>query len=115
MPSRWLDSTDKPDSLLKGYQACVEPSRLSSPHPLNFGPPIAIVAGQVLAAVNPGSISLNVGIIIIAIISMIISFCGYRVLHACERYACELRLSSAFAQGRSPLRCGIDLLLSVID
>ncbi|ORY84106.1 NCS cytosine-purine permease [Leucosporidium creatinivorum] len=47
----------------------------------------AIAAGQVLAAVNPGSISLNVGIVIIAVISMIISFCGYRILHACERWA----------------------------
>ncbi|KAK4047960.1 hypothetical protein OIO90_005998 [Microbotryomycetes sp. JL221] len=34
----------------------------------------AILAGQVLAAVNPGSISVSVGIVIIAIVSLVISF-----------------------------------------
>jgi len=49
----------------------------------------SIVGGQVLQAVNPGELSTTVGIVIIAVVSMIISFFGYRVLHACERWACE--------------------------
>ena len=49
----------------------------------------AILAGQVLAAINPGSISVSVGIVIISVASLVISFCGYRVMHACEKWACE--------------------------
>ncbi|KIY48780.1 purine-cytosine permease FCY22 [Fistulina hepatica ATCC 64428] len=47
----------------------------------------AVVGGQTLAAVNPGSVSDNVGIIIICIITLLVSFCGYRVLHQYELYA----------------------------
>lgn len=46
-----------------------------------------VIGGQTLASVNPGSISSNVGIVIIAIIALFISFCGIKVLHQFERYA----------------------------
>ncbi|SGY20562.1 BQ5605_C016g08093 [Microbotryum silenes-dioicae] len=46
----------------------------------------ALLGGQVLANVNPGTVSTRVGIIIIATISLVLSFCGYRVLHAFERW-----------------------------
>jgi hypothetical protein len=47
----------------------------------------AMVAGQVLAAVNPGGLSTTAGIVIVAVVSMGISFCGYKVLHHVERWA----------------------------
>lgn len=72
----------------------------------------SILAGQVLAAVNPGHLSVNVGIVIIAVVSMVISFCGYKVLHAAERWACELpgsgnllELTTSFH--RDPRRLGV--------
>lgn len=48
---------------------------------------IFITGGQCLAAVSDGSISPNAGIIIIGIISLIVSFCGFKVLHIYETYA----------------------------
>ncbi len=48
---------------------------------------IFITGGQCLAAVSNGSISPTAGIIIIGIISLVVSFCGFRVLHIFETYA----------------------------
>lgn len=48
---------------------------------------IFITGGQCLAAVSNGSISANAGIVIIGIISLVVSFCGFRVLHIYETYA----------------------------
>lgn len=48
----------------------------------------AVVAGQILSAVSPGaSLSVVVGIIIVAIISWVISTFGYRIFHVYERFA----------------------------
>ncbi|EEH42162.2 uncharacterized protein PADG_06982 [Paracoccidioides brasiliensis Pb18] len=47
----------------------------------------AVIGGQTLAAVNPGSISANAGIIIVVLVALLISFFGYKVLHQYERYA----------------------------
>lgn len=47
----------------------------------------SVIGGQTLSAVSGGSLSVNVGIVIIGIVSLLISFCGYRVLHIYERYA----------------------------
>jgi purine-cytosine permease-like protein len=46
-----------------------------------------VIGGTTLAAVSPGAISVDVGIVILAVIALFISFCGYRVLHEYERYA----------------------------
>ena len=46
-----------------------------------------IVGGQCLAAVSGGSLSINVGIVIVAIISMFIAFGGFNILHTYERWA----------------------------
>jgi purine-cytosine permease-like protein len=46
----------------------------------------SIVAGQTLAQVNAESVSVTVGIIIVAVISLIVSLGGYRTLHFVERY-----------------------------
>ena len=46
-----------------------------------------IVSGQTLAALSHGDMSLEVGIAIIALLSMVVSFMGCRVLHVFETYA----------------------------
>lgn len=61
----------------------------------------SIVAGQVLVAINPGHLSTTTGIVIVAVVSMVISFFGYRVLHACERWACEFFFFLSFFPLRS--------------
>jgi len=70
-----------------GYYPAVLPALLNLVSFIGFCAVNSIVAGQVLAAVNPGGLSVNAGIVIVAIVSMFISFCGYRVLHMIERWA----------------------------
>ncbi|KAL2019636.1 hypothetical protein VTK56DRAFT_9451 [Thermocarpiscus australiensis] len=48
---------------------------------------MAVVSGQCLSAVADGSLSVNVGIVITAVLTLLISFCGFTVLHVYERYA----------------------------
>jgi purine-cytosine permease-like protein len=48
---------------------------------------MSVIGGQCLSAVADGSLSSAVGIVIVAILSLIISFCGFNVLHIYERYA----------------------------
>ncbi|KAF2128993.1 hypothetical protein P153DRAFT_386188 [Dothidotthia symphoricarpi CBS 119687] len=48
----------------------------------------AIIGGQALSAVTTGrTISATVGIVIISALALLISFCGFRVLHVYERWA----------------------------
>lgn len=48
----------------------------------------SIIGGQALSAVNSGeTINATVGIVIISLLALIISFCGFRVLHHYERWA----------------------------
>jgi purine-cytosine permease-like protein len=46
-----------------------------------------VTAGQLLVAVSDNTISVTVGIVVIAIIAAVVSFFGYRVLHIYERFA----------------------------
>ncbi|KAL8835837.1 MAG: hypothetical protein Q9170_003160 [Blastenia crenularia] len=47
-----------------------------------------VIAGQILSAVSPhGSMSIVVGIIVVAIVTWLISTFGYSVFHAYQRYA----------------------------
>lgn len=48
---------------------------------------ICVVGGQCLSAVSDGSLTPTAGIVIIALLSLLISFCGFRVLHYYETYA----------------------------
>ncbi|RFU73958.1 cytosine-purine permease [Trichoderma arundinaceum] len=48
---------------------------------------ICITGGQCLSAISNGSVNSNAGIIIIAVLSLLVSFCGFRVLHIYETYA----------------------------
>ncbi|KII95691.1 hypothetical protein PLICRDRAFT_96749 [Plicaturopsis crispa FD-325 SS-3] len=47
----------------------------------------SVIGGQSLAAVADGNLSWDVGIVIVAILALLVSFCGYKVLHQYERYA----------------------------
>lgn len=48
----------------------------------------SITGGQTLSAVTDGgSLTPTVGIVIIAILALLVSFCGFKVLHFYERYA----------------------------
>lgn len=52
-----------------------------------FGVIDCVLGGSTLAAVSSGKIDSTVGIVIIALVGMVISFGGYRVLHQYERYS----------------------------
>lgn len=48
----------------------------------------SVIGGQALSAVTNGtSVNATVGIVIIALLSLMISFCGFKVLHFYEKYA----------------------------
>ncbi|PPQ65122.1 hypothetical protein CVT24_003013 [Panaeolus cyanescens] len=46
-----------------------------------------IIGGQALASASPGKIDDTLGIVIISVISLVITFCGYRFLHWFESFA----------------------------
>ncbi|KAI1863543.1 hypothetical protein JX265_008760 [Neoarthrinium moseri] len=48
---------------------------------------ICVIGGQCLSAVTGGSMTPTVGIVIVGLLALGISFCGYNVLHGYERYA----------------------------
>ncbi|OAK94121.1 hypothetical protein IQ06DRAFT_86180 [Phaeosphaeriaceae sp. SRC1lsM3a] len=54
---------------------------------LGYGMIDCVVAGQILAAVADGSMSLVVGIIVVAIIAWLITTFGYQIFHYYERWA----------------------------
>lgn len=47
----------------------------------------SVIGGQTLSAVTNGRLTPTVGIVIIAVLAMIVCFCGFRVLHWYERFA----------------------------
>lgn len=48
---------------------------------------ICVIGGQCLAAVSSDNLAADAGIIIIGILGLFISFCGFSVLHYFETYA----------------------------
>ena len=46
-----------------------------------------VVVGQVLSAVSDYTMSITVGIVIIAVISYIVSVFGFRLIHTFEKYS----------------------------
>jgi purine-cytosine permease-like protein len=54
---------------------------------LGFSTTAVILGGQTLANINPGSLPLVVGIIIIGVCCLIPCFIGYNMVHVYERYA----------------------------
>ncbi|EXJ84727.1 NCS1 family nucleobase:cation symporter-1 [Capronia epimyces CBS 606.96] len=52
-----------------------------------FGVIDAVVGGSTLSAVSNGNVNDTVGIVIITILALLVSFAGYKALHQYERYA----------------------------
>lgn len=52
-----------------------------------FNAIICVVGGQCLSAISSGTVNPTAGIVIIALLSLIISFAGFRVLHVFETYS----------------------------
>lgn len=48
---------------------------------------ICVIGGQCLSAVADGSLTPSLGIVLIALIALIISFCGFNIMHFYEAYA----------------------------
>lgn len=46
-----------------------------------------VLGGQALVAVNPGTLPLGAGIVIVGVLSLIPCFIGYDMIHKSERYA----------------------------
>ncbi|KJZ73449.1 hypothetical protein HIM_07243 [Hirsutella minnesotensis 3608] len=55
---------------------------------------ICVIGGQCLSAVSDGKLSPNVGIVIIAVLSLLVSFAGFSVLHVFETYSFLIALIS---------------------
>ena len=53
---------------------------------VGYGTIICIIGGQILSAVSGGSMSIVVGIIIVALVSWIVAVFGLAVFHVYERY-----------------------------
>ncbi|KII93075.1 hypothetical protein PLICRDRAFT_101790 [Plicaturopsis crispa FD-325 SS-3] len=70
-----------------GYVGCTIYSILNILTQLGFSATAVILGGQTLASINPGTLPLVVGIIIVGICSLIPCFIGYNVVHIYERYA----------------------------
>ncbi|ESK86250.1 cytosine-purine permease [Moniliophthora roreri MCA 2997] len=70
-----------------GYYGVILPCVLNLISMTGFCILNTILGGQTLAAVADGNLSWTVGIVIIAIISLFLSFCGYDVLNWYERVA----------------------------
>ena len=47
----------------------------------------SVLGGQVLSAINPSALSVDGGIVIIALLNLVIVFIGGRFLHQFDRYA----------------------------
>lgn len=70
-----------------GYVGCTIYSILNILTQLGFSTTAVILGGQTLASINPGTLPLVVGIIIVGICSLIPCFVGYHMVHYYERYA----------------------------
>ncbi|KAH0020022.1 cytosine-purine permease, partial [Aureobasidium melanogenum] len=47
----------------------------------------SVVGGQSLSAITHGHLTPDVGIVVIAILAMLVCFCGFKILHRYERFA----------------------------
>ncbi|KAF8991748.1 cytosine-purine permease [Cyathus striatus] len=68
-----------------GYYGVIIPCALNLIGMCGFSILNCILGGQALASVNGEHLSWTVGIVIISIISLLVSFCGFKVLHWYER------------------------------
>ena len=52
-----------------------------------FNSIICVIGGQCLSAISADTLSVNAGIIIIALLSLVFSFLGFKVLHVFETFS----------------------------
>ncbi|KAI0777793.1 cytosine-purine permease [Trametes elegans] len=70
-----------------GYFGVILPSVFNLCSMVGFCILNCILGGQTLSSISDGRLSWSVGIVVIAIISLLVSFCGYKVLGWYERLA----------------------------
>ncbi|EIW55605.1 cytosine-purine permease [Trametes versicolor FP-101664 SS1] len=70
-----------------GYYGVIIPSVFNLCSMTGFCILNCILGGQTLASISNGHLSWSVGIVVITLISLFVSFCGYRVLNWYERLA----------------------------
>ncbi|EJF63789.1 NCS cytosine-purine permease [Dichomitus squalens LYAD-421 SS1] len=70
-----------------GYFGVIVPSVFNCCSMMGFCILNCILGGQTLASITDGRLSWSVGIVVVAVISLLVSFCGYRVLNWYERLA----------------------------
>ncbi|KAH9477681.1 Purine-cytosine permease fcyB [Psilocybe cubensis] len=70
-----------------GYYGVIVPCIMNLIGMIGFSILNCILGGQALASVSSHNLSWTVGIVVIAIISLLVSFCGYTVLNWYERVA----------------------------
>ncbi|KAJ7758164.1 purine-cytosine permease [Mycena maculata] len=70
-----------------GYVGCTIYSVLNILTQLGFSTTAVILGGQTLASINPGTLPLVAGVVIVGIGSLIPCFIGYNMVHHYERYA----------------------------
>ncbi|KAJ7095711.1 permease for cytosine/purines, uracil, thiamine, allantoin-domain-containing protein [Mycena belliarum] len=70
-----------------GYVGCTIFSVLNILTQLGFSVTAVILGGQTLASINPGTLPLVAGVVIVGLASLIPCFIGYNMVHHYERYA----------------------------
>lgn len=70
-----------------GYYGVIIPCIMNLIGMIGFSILNCILGGQALASVSSDNLSWTVGIVVIAVISLLVSFCGYNVLNWYERLA----------------------------
>ncbi|KAJ7816968.1 cytosine-purine permease [Mycena olivaceomarginata] len=70
-----------------GYVGCIIYSIFNILTQLGFSVAAVILGGQTLASINPGTLPLVAGVVIVGIGSLIPCFVGYNMVHHYERYA----------------------------
>jgi len=70
-----------------GYFGVIIPSILNLATFMGYLILNCILGGSTLASISNGRLSWTVGIVIIAVLSLFISFCGYKIVNVYERYA----------------------------
>ncbi|KAJ7069585.1 purine-cytosine permease [Mycena amicta] len=70
-----------------GYVGCTIYSILNILTQLGFSVTAVILGGQTLASLNPGTLPLVAGVVIVGVGSLIPCFIGYNMVHHYERYA----------------------------
>jgi purine-cytosine permease-like protein len=53
-----------------------------------------IISGQTLSAVSDGKMTITVGIVLTGLLGMVVSFCGYSVLHLFNNYSWAVTIIS---------------------